>query len=216
MRKGFALLLICFLLLPGCGVEGDVKDSTKEIAGDVEKKEDNIPEVENDSTSAEESVKEEGLVIDYSTDPTANEFIMRYNELNPDSIITRDMVSCPPNSGIYLTIIKFEYMDFTIGEGDGSSTFHCESMLEYNDENTEGFFDEAFYMIQAVENNRADADIEQLLLDLQEGEHPFYNSASFPENKRLFSFKAPGDWRTVDGEKKQLTYQLTWGRASLY
>ena len=79
MRKGFALLLICFLLLPGCGVEGDVKDSTKEIAGDVEKKEDNIPEVENDSTSAEESVKEEGLVIDYSTDPTANEFIMRYN-----------------------------------------------------------------------------------------------------------------------------------------
>lgn len=153
--------------------------------------------------------------IDYSNDRNANIFIERFNELYPDDIITEDMVSCPDNSGIYLTIIKFEYMDFCISEADGDSSYRCESILEYNDENTKGFFEEAFCAIRVSEKQLSDEAINQLLLELQDGEYPYNNYSSPESSSRRFNFSAPDHNRKQSRNKeKQLTYNLCWNHAS--
>lgn len=155
--------------------------------------------------------------INFSNDVTANTFIEKYNELNPDDIITEERVLCPDNGGIYLTIIEFEYMDFCISESDGSPSFRCESVLDYNEENTEEFFTEAFRVIQAVENKLSDEDIEQIITDLQNGEYPFDTYASAKSSSRIFSFTAPSSFRKRSkGKDKKLTYELYWSHASLY
>lgn len=156
--------------------------------------------------------------INYSDDENANIFIEKYNELNANGIITEDMVSCPPNSGIKLTIIEFEYLDFCISETDGSPSYRCESILEYNDKNTEGFFEEAFYIIQAVEEKIPDDDIEQILLNLQEGEYPFDTYATSETTGRGFSFSAPDHLQKQTKGKtgESLSYDLYWHHATIY
>lgn len=184
---------------------------TDEISNVVSEENDTMDEIEKEL----ELVFGKTLTIDYSDDHAANLFIERYNELNPDNIITKDMVSCPDNSGIYLTIIGFEYMDFCISETDGSPSYRCESILEFNDENTKGFFDEAFHMIQAVEERLSEDEIKELLEELQDGEYPFNKTTSPRSSSRRFSFKAPDniekDSRNND---TKLTYDLYWYHAS--
>ena len=181
------ILIISFFLLTGCSPDTAIDDTEADI------------ETENIGNS-----------INYSKDKTANTFIAKYNELNPDNIITEDMVSCEDYGGIYITIIKFEHTYFHISESDGSPSFSFESVIEYNDDNTELFFKEAFYVIQAVEENMTNDDIERLFITLQDGEYPFYVYVHSTTTSPGFSFMAPGDKRTIDNVKQELTYQIYW------
>lgn len=203
MRKNLLkCILIAFcIFLTGCTAE--VKDNQE-----IEDKNNEIDIVIDNSDTA----------INYSDDKNANIFIERYNELNSNNIITEDMVTCPPNSGIKLTIIEFEYMDFCISETDGSPSYRCESILEYNDENTKGFFEEVFYVIQAVEEKIPEDDIEQILLNLQEGEYPYDTYAASEITSRRFSFRAPGYSKTQTKGKtgESLSYDLYWHHATTY
>ena len=181
------ILIISFFLLTGCSFDTAIDD-----------------------TEADIKTEDTGNNIDYSKDRIANTFIAKYNELNPDNIITEDMVSCEDYGGIYITIIKFEHTYFHISESDGSPSFSFESVIEYNDDNTDLFFKEAFYVIQAVEEDMTNDDIEQLFITLQDGEYPFYVYVHSTTTSPGFSFMAPGDKRTIDNVKQELTYQIYW------
>lgn len=201
------VLVLLFTTLTGCEYDEEISTNMETTTKEIDLIENELNIVLG-NTSAN---------INYSNDKTANAFIERYNELNPDDIITEERVICPNNGGIYLTIIEFEYMDFCISESDGSPSFRCESVLEYNDENTKGFFNEAFYVIQAVENNLSDEDIKQIITNLQNGEYPFATNASVDSSSRKFSFTAPSSFRKRSkGKDIKLTYELYWSHASLY
>lgn len=199
------VVMIFFVTLNACEFEEETQNNV-----------DVIVEATDTADKTDDVTNDENVTTNYSNDRTANTFITKFNELNPDNIIIEDMVSCPENSGIKLTIVKFEYMNLRITESDGSPAFICESVLEYSAENTEGFFKEAFYVIQATEEKMSDDDIEQVLKTLQDGEYPFFSYASSDLTNRIFTFRAPGDYRTIDGTKEKLSYQLSWNYATLY
>lgn len=210
-KKILGIVIVFFLIATGCTYDEEIDYNMETNTNETNRTDEIMSEINM-------AIGETATTINYSNDKTANAFIEKYNELNPNNIITEDRVICPENSGIYLTIIEFEYMDFCISESDGSPSYRCESILEYNDENTKGFFDEAFYVIRAVENKLSDEDIEQIIADLQNGEYPFDTSASVDSSSRKFSFTAPCYYRkqSKGNDKKQLTYELHWNHASLY
>lgn len=224
MRKiSVKLLAISVLLttqLYGCA-NNTQRNETSVLASIANRTVAESEEFVNNSIAETETLNEIEMVlgktptIDYSNDRNANLFIEKYNEFNPDNIITEDMVSCPYNSGIYLTIIEFEYMDFCIGEVDGSPSYRCESILEYNDENTKGFFREAFCVIRASEEKLSDEEIEKLLINLQDGEYPYNNYSSPESSSRRFRFSAPNNNKKESrNNEKELTYDLSWNHAS--
>ncbi len=220
-RLFLPLIIVSSMFLCGCEdaehTHSEPKVSTEQSKDHAGSDDINLPPTENDGettdTSDEDEETTESLeddsednMINFSDDETANTIIARYNQLNPDKMITGEMVSCPDNSGINLTVIHFKYMDFQIGETDGSPSFKCQSTLEYNPENTDGFFQEAFSMIQAVQESYKDDAIKDILSQLREGEYPISNSISIGD--RRFHFCSP-----ASGE---ITYELKWNWAKLY
>ncbi len=220
-RLFLLLIIVSSMFLCGCEdaehTDSEQKASTEQSENHIGSDETNLPPTESDDGTTDTSDDDEETidsfeednednVVNFSDDETANTIIARYNQLNPDKMITGEMVSCPDNSGIYLTIIHFEYMDFQIGEVDGSPSFKCQSTLEYNPENTECFFQEAFSMIQAVQEGYREDAIKDILSQLREGEYLISNSISIGD--RRFHFRSP-----ASGE---ITYELKWNWAKLY
>lgn len=158
-----------------------------------------------------EVMQETEATLRFSNDRTANEFIEKYNKLYPDDIITEDRVSCPYNAGIYLTIIEFDYMNLCISEADNDPAFRCESILEYNDENTDGFFQEAERVLIASEKGLSEEAVRTLISKLRAGKYPYDNFAIASQNDRRYSFEAPSNsYQTKSDPQKQLTYKLSW------
>lgn len=65
------------------------------------------------------------------------------------------------------------------------------------------------------EKQLSDEAINQLLLELQDGEYPYNNYSSPESSSRRFNFSAPDHNRKQSRNKeKQLTYNLCWNHAS--
>lgn len=122
------------------------EDESEGVSSSVNSEDTNDLEDDN----PEESIDGEKEDIIYSPDRYANEIIIQFNDQNPDTPVTLDMVETWTTGGGEATLVTYEDYCMQFGHVDGYATFLIFSDKEKNEDNKEAFLDESVKWTKAI------------------------------------------------------------------